>query len=112
MFKDVPSWALYPQSLSPSICDPYTYDLVQYGRLLEENSSRLFVAEEEMRIKIIEVGLQGGQQPLGALDRLLTPSRVDNQHPRTTRKLLGFVAIQWLAHHVGCNNQMSINDED
>lgn len=40
-------------------CDPYTYDLAHYSRLLHENSNRLFVDDAELWIKVIEIGKPG-----------------------------------------------------
>jgi hypothetical protein len=52
-------WGSYPLSLPSDVCDPYTFDLAHYARLLDDNSERLFVADTQLRIKVIEVGEQG-----------------------------------------------------
>jgi hypothetical protein len=56
----VQGWRLYPLSLRPDGCDPYKFDLENYARLLDINSKRLFVADADLYIKVIEIGVQGG----------------------------------------------------
>ncbi|KAH8655059.1 hypothetical protein BGZ60DRAFT_546694 [Tricladium varicosporioides] len=41
-----------------NLSDPYTFDLVHYTRLLEDNSDRVFVQDAQTYIKIIEIGKQ------------------------------------------------------
>ena len=52
-------WRAYPRSLHPERCDPYTFDVGHYEQLLQENSDRLFVANADIRIKVIEEGGKG-----------------------------------------------------
>lgn len=55
----------FPWSLKSDVCNPYTFDLEHYARLWDDNSERLFVADSELRIKIIEVG-ERGESPHGS----------------------------------------------
>ncbi|ORY06762.1 hypothetical protein BCR34DRAFT_571097 [Clohesyomyces aquaticus] len=47
-------WRDYPLSLAE--CDPYVYDLTYSDKLLQDHSKRLFVDDDELRIKVIEIG--------------------------------------------------------
>jgi hypothetical protein len=59
-------WESYPANLSPSICSPFVYDLDFIGERFTEDSSRLFIAGECIRIRVIEVGVRGRHPPLNA----------------------------------------------
>ncbi|KAE9379782.1 hypothetical protein N431DRAFT_326685 [Stipitochalara longipes BDJ] len=40
----------------PDVSDPYAFDIGHYSRLLKENSKRLFVQDDQLWIKVIEIG--------------------------------------------------------
>ncbi|KAF2111930.1 hypothetical protein BDV96DRAFT_580879 [Lophiotrema nucula] len=46
----------YPASLAPSQSDPYVFDTAHFDNLLNQNSKRLFVADDQLQIKVVEVG--------------------------------------------------------
>ncbi|KAF2129906.1 hypothetical protein P153DRAFT_385138 [Dothidotthia symphoricarpi CBS 119687] len=39
------------------LCDPYVFDTSHFEHLLNENTKRVFVADEQVQIKLIEVGV-------------------------------------------------------
>jgi len=49
----------YPASLAAAPHDPYMFDTAHFESLLTENSTRLFVADDQLQIKIVEVGHRG-----------------------------------------------------
>jgi hypothetical protein len=67
-------------------CDPYTFDLAHYTRLLRDNSERLFVQDAQLWIKVIQVGEQGSWQYHCRLFRMLA----DNQSRRDLQNSPGF----------------------
>jgi hypothetical protein len=52
-------WESYPANLSPSICNPFIYDIDIIGARLTQDSSRLFINGDCIRIRVIEVGVKG-----------------------------------------------------
>jgi hypothetical protein len=48
-----------PWSSVPDASDPYAFDIPHYTHLLEENSKRLFVQDDQVWLKVIEVGKRG-----------------------------------------------------
>ncbi|KIW11260.1 hypothetical protein PV08_10560 [Exophiala spinifera] len=109
MTEDVPSWARYPLSLSPEICNPYACDLAHYSRILEQNSKRLFMEDGERRIKVIEVGIRELIiSSFEGLDNYLTTSRYSGlrlilipQRFSWDRLMISDRALRRLAHHFG-----------
>jgi hypothetical protein len=49
----------YPASLAAGHHDPYMFDSTHFENLLTENSTRLFVPDDQLQIKIVEVGHRG-----------------------------------------------------
>jgi len=49
----------YPASLAPTQCDPYIFDTAHFDNLLNQNSKRLFVPDDQLQIKVVEVGHRG-----------------------------------------------------
>lgn len=52
-------WEKYPANLSRSICSPLVYDLEFISDQLSQDSSRLFITGDSIRIRVIEVGVKG-----------------------------------------------------
>lgn len=52
-------WEVYPQNLSPAICNPCAFDLKSYNQLLRVESQRMFLSNNELRLKVIEIGCRG-----------------------------------------------------
>ena len=52
-------WEVYPQNLPSAICNPWAFDLKSYNQLLHFESQRMFVSNNELRLKVIELGKQG-----------------------------------------------------
>jgi hypothetical protein len=52
-------WERYPGNLSPFICSPFAYDLDFIGERLTQDSPRLFINGDCIRIRVIEVGVKG-----------------------------------------------------
>jgi hypothetical protein len=48
-----------PWSTIPEVYDPYTFDLAHYTHLLRNNSKRLFTQDDQLWVKVIEVGERG-----------------------------------------------------
>jgi hypothetical protein len=46
-------------SLLRQPCDPYTFDLNHFESILTANSKRLFVKDDELQIKLMEIGSTG-----------------------------------------------------
>ncbi|KAF2474441.1 uncharacterized protein BDR25DRAFT_122021 [Lindgomyces ingoldianus] len=46
----------YPQSLGVKNCDPYVFDTSHFEGLLGENAKRIFVPDNQLQIKLVEVG--------------------------------------------------------
>ncbi|KAF1925389.1 uncharacterized protein M421DRAFT_240610 [Didymella exigua CBS 183.55] len=44
------------ESLSDHACDPYIFDTSHFENLLRENSERTLVSDDELQIKVVEVG--------------------------------------------------------
>ena len=51
-------WESSPWS-SGDVSDPYAFDIAHYTRLLVENSKRLFVQDDQLWIKVMEIGQRG-----------------------------------------------------
>lgn len=51
--------AVYPQNLSLAICSPCAFDLESYNQLLHIESHRIFLSNNELRVKVIEIGSRG-----------------------------------------------------
>ncbi|CRG91396.1 hypothetical protein PISL3812_08444 [Talaromyces islandicus] len=51
-------WERYPANLSPSICSPFVHDLDFLREQLSQDSSRLFIDDDCIRIRVIEVGVR------------------------------------------------------
>jgi hypothetical protein len=56
---------LSPWSSGLNISDAYAFDVAHYTRLLVENSKRLFVHDDQLWVKVIEVGERGASCCLG-----------------------------------------------
>jgi hypothetical protein len=46
-------------SVSNQPCDPYVFDTTHFQKLLSDNSKRALVPDDELQIKLIEVGATG-----------------------------------------------------
>lgn len=52
-------WEMYPQNLSSAVCNPYAFDLKSYNQRLQFESQRIFLSNDELRVKVIEIGSRG-----------------------------------------------------
>jgi hypothetical protein len=52
-------WQNYPLSVDPQFCSPYLFNTKYSTKLLSDNAERLFVSNDELHIKVVEVGIEG-----------------------------------------------------
>lgn len=65
----------YLASLAAAPHDPYMFDTAHFENLLTENSARLFVADDELQIKIVEVGHRGNDVSQGSWEYPLSQEK-------------------------------------
>lgn len=49
----------YPLSVNTEFCSPYLFNTKYSANLFSDNVERLFVSNDEMHIKVVEVGVEG-----------------------------------------------------
>lgn len=86
----------HPASLAEQPCDPYVFDISHFECLLNENSRRTLVPDNQLQIKLIEVGVRGiiVLVYLAWLETDSTSHRLDLYNIERLGKLLGEDSIQ------------------